>query len=83
MSDVCIIGSTFDVFSFEFRTDIARTIERICHLFGNDPVLIQEFSIFLPRGYQLECSQDANGANYITITTPGGTTTQTTNNASG
>jgi paired amphipathic helix protein Sin3a len=45
-------------------------------------MLIQGFNTFLPAGYRIECSTDAQD-NLITVTTPTGTMMQTTNNGKG
>jgi paired amphipathic helix protein Sin3a len=55
-------------------------IKRVSHLFNGHPSLIQGFNTFLPVGYRIECSTDAHNSNFITVTTPTGTTMQTTNN---
>ncbi|KAF9075605.1 hypothetical protein BDP27DRAFT_1315333 [Rhodocollybia butyracea] len=44
------------------------------------PLLIQGFNTFLPVGYRIECSVDAN---HITVTTPRGTKMETTNTGRG
>ncbi|KAJ7475654.1 histone deacetylase complex, SIN3 component [Mycena latifolia] len=70
----------------EFKSQIIDTpgvIKRVSHLFNGHAVLIQGFNTFLPVGYRIECSKDAHDANYITVTTPTGTTMQTTNNGPG
>ncbi|KAJ7494566.1 histone deacetylase complex, SIN3 component [Mycena galericulata] len=69
----------------EFKSQMIDTpgvIKRVSHLFNGHAVLIQGFNTFLPVGYRIECSKDAD-ANYITVTTPTGTTMQTTNNGHG
>lgn len=63
--------------------DTPGVIKRVSHLFNGHPSLIQGFNTFLPAGYRIECSTDAHDANYITVTTPSGTTMQTTNNGPG
>ncbi|KAJ6607345.1 hypothetical protein B0H10DRAFT_2071870 [Mycena sp. CBHHK59/15] len=70
----------------EFKSQLIDTpgvIKRVSHLFNGHPALIQGFNTFLPVGYRIECSTDAHDANYITVTTPTGTTMQTTNNGPG
>ncbi|KAF7330400.1 Histone deacetylase complex, SIN3 component [Mycena venus] len=70
----------------EFKSQIIDTpgvIKRVSHLFNGHAVLIQGFNTFLPVGYRIECSKDAHDSNYITVTTPTGTTMQTTNNGPG
>ncbi|KAJ7178645.1 hypothetical protein C8R43DRAFT_974110 [Mycena crocata] len=67
----------------EFKSQMIDTpgvIKRVSHLFNGHAILIQGFNTFLPVGYRIECSKDAHDANYITVTTPTGTTMQTTNN---
>lgn len=39
-------------------------------------MLIQGFNTFLPAGYRIECTSEAGSHDYITVTTPMGTTTQ-------
>ncbi|PFH48078.1 hypothetical protein AMATHDRAFT_150621 [Amanita thiersii Skay4041] len=66
----------------EFKNEMIDTpgvIKRVSHLFHGHPTLIQGFNTFLPVGYRIECGTDAEDANLITVTTPSGTTTQTTN----
>lgn len=46
-------------------------------LFHGNSDLIQGFNTFLPPGYRIEVSNDPNEPNLITVTTPSGTTTQT------
>jgi paired amphipathic helix protein Sin3a len=48
-------------------------------LFHGNPYLIQGFNTFLPPGYRIEMSADPRDPNVITVTTPMGTTTQSTN----
>jgi paired amphipathic helix protein Sin3a len=48
-------------------------------LFHGNPDLIQGFNTFLPPGYRIEMSADPLDPNIITVTTPLGTTTQSTN----
>ncbi|KAJ7773028.1 histone deacetylase complex, SIN3 component [Mycena metata] len=70
----------------EFKSqtiDTPGVIKRVSHLFNGHAVLIQGFNTFLPVGYRIECSKDAFDSNYITVTTPTGTTMQTTNNGHG
>ena len=47
-------------------------------LFHGNPYLIQGFNTFLPPGYRIEMSADPQDPNIITVTTPLGTTTQST-----
>lgn len=65
------------------RIDTPGVIKRVSHLFNGHPSLIQGFNTFLPVGYRIECSTDAHDSNFITVTTPSGTTMQTTNNGLG
>ncbi|KAJ7104329.1 histone deacetylase complex, SIN3 component [Mycena belliarum] len=70
----------------EFKSQVIDTpgvIKRVSHLFNGHAVLIQGFNTFLPVGYRIECSKDAHDSNFITVTTPTGTTMQTTNNGPG
>lgn len=53
-------------------------IERVSTLFNGHPALIQGFNTFLPLGYRIECTTDAQDVSFITVTTPSGTTVQTT-----
>ena len=61
--------------------DTPGVIERVSNLFHGHPTLIQGFNTFLPAGYRIDCTTDAQNPNSITVTTPSGTTTQTTNGA--
>ncbi|PCH44684.1 hypothetical protein WOLCODRAFT_123950 [Wolfiporia cocos MD-104 SS10] len=61
--------------------DTPGVIERVSNLFHGHPTLIQGFNTFLPAGYRIDCATDAQNPNYITVTTPAGTTTQATNGA--
>jgi len=54
-------------------------ISRVSELFTGHPALIQGFNTFLPVGYRIECSTDAYDSGIITVTTPTGTTIQSTN----
>ncbi|KAH9932297.1 uncharacterized protein B0H18DRAFT_987465 [Fomitopsis serialis] len=68
----------------DFKSQIIDTpgvIERVSNLFHGHPTLIQGFNTFLPTGYRIDCTTDAQNPNSITVTTPAGTTTQTTNGA--
>ncbi|KDR72514.1 hypothetical protein GALMADRAFT_281285 [Galerina marginata CBS 339.88] len=65
------------------QIDTPGVIRRVSHLFNGHPSLIQGFNTFLPVGYRIECSTDPFDANFITVTTPSGTTLQTTNNGPG
>lgn len=47
-------------------------------LFHGNPELIQGFNTFLPVGYRIDVSADPMDPNLITVTTPSGTTTQST-----
>lgn len=69
--------------TFFARIDTPGVIKRVSHLFNGHPSLIQGFNTFLPVGYRIECSTDAHDSNFITVTTPSGTTMQTTNNGPG
>ncbi|KAJ8087508.1 hypothetical protein PM082_006339 [Marasmius tenuissimus] len=67
----------------EFKSqqiDTPGVIKRVSHLFQGHPILIQGFNTFLPAGYRIECSMDAK---QITVTTPRGTTMQTTGGGRG
>lgn len=50
-------------------------------LFHGNPSLIQGFNTFLPPGYRIDISSDPRDPNAIRVTTPSGTTTQSTNAA--
>lgn len=56
--------------------DTPGVIERVSMLFRGYPMLIQGFNTFLPAGYRIECTVDADNTDLITVTTPAGTTTQ-------
>ncbi|KAI0824868.1 hypothetical protein BC628DRAFT_1517814 [Trametes gibbosa] len=58
--------------------DTPGVIERVSNLFHGHPFLIQGFNTFLPTGYRIETTSHPD-PNYITVTTPAGTTTQATN----
>ncbi|KAF8079008.1 histone deacetylase complex, SIN3 component [Lyophyllum atratum] len=59
--------------------DTPGVIQRVSRLFHGNPYLIQGFNTFLPMGYRIDISADPTDPNTITVTTPSGTTTQTTN----
>ncbi|GLB39349.1 putative histone deacetylase (HDAC) interacting [Lyophyllum shimeji] len=70
----------------EFKNELIDTpgvIRRVSQLFNGHASLIQGFNTFLPVGYRIECTNDAQDAGFITVTTPGGTQVQTTNNGPG
>jgi paired amphipathic helix protein Sin3a len=60
------------------RTDTPGVIERVSTLFHGNPGLIQGFNTFLPFGYRIDISADPHDPNTITVTTPMGTTSQST-----
>jgi len=62
-----------------YRIDTPGVIQRVSRLFHGNPYLIQGFNTFLPQGYRIEVSADPLDPNTITVTTPLGTTTQSTN----
>ncbi|KAG1757835.1 hypothetical protein EDB19DRAFT_1624058 [Suillus lakei] len=65
----------------DFKSEVIDTpgvIERVSMLFHGNPYLIQGFNTFLPPGYRIEMSADPRDPNIITVTTPLGTTTQST-----
>ena len=64
---------------FCLRIDTPGVITRVSQLFTGHPALIQGFNTFLPAGYRIECSTDAYDSGIITVTTPTGTTIQSTN----
>lgn len=64
---------------FAHSIDTPGVINRVSKLFNGNPYLIQGFNTFLPVGYRIEVSADPSDPNTITVTTPQGTTTQTTN----
>lgn len=59
--------------------DTPGVIDRVSKLFNGNPYLIQGFNTFLPVGYRIEVSADPSDPNTITVTTPQGTTTKSTN----
>ncbi|KAJ7598545.1 histone deacetylase complex, SIN3 component [Mycena floridula] len=66
----------------EFKSQMIDTpgvIQRVSQLFNGHPFLIQGFNTFLPAGYRIECSTDAQDANHIVVTTPSGATIESTN----
>ncbi|THG98894.1 hypothetical protein EW026_g3370 [Hermanssonia centrifuga] len=58
------------------KIDTPGVIERVSTLFRGHPALIQGFNTFLPAGYRIECTTDSANPDFITVTTPSGTTTQ-------
>ncbi|KAL4269176.1 Transcriptional regulatory protein Sin3-like protein [Pleurotus pulmonarius] len=65
----------------DFKSQVIDTpgvIERVSMLFHGNPELIQGFNTFLPVGYRIDVSADPMDPNLITVTTPSGTTTQST-----
>ncbi|KAH0834686.1 hypothetical protein J3R83DRAFT_10212 [Lanmaoa asiatica] len=65
----------------DFKSQLIDTpgvIRRVSHLFSGHPMLIQGFNTFLPVGYRIECSTDPQQSTMITVTTPSGTTLQST-----
>ncbi|KAG8737241.1 Transcriptional regulatory protein sin3, partial [Ceratobasidium sp. 414] len=58
--------------------DTPGVIDRVSGLFNGHTALIQGFNTFLPQGYRIDCTVDQHDHNLITVTTPSGTTTQTT-----
>ncbi|KAJ7598544.1 hypothetical protein C8J56DRAFT_1020330 [Mycena floridula] len=66
----------------EFKSqmiDTPEVIQRVSQLFNGHPFLIQGFNTFLPAGYRIECSIDAQDANHIVVTIPSGATIEATN----
>jgi hypothetical protein len=61
------------------RIDTPGVIQRVSRLFHGNPPLIQGFNTFLPVGYRIDVSDNPLD-NTITVTTPMGTTTQSTTN---
>lgn len=61
------------------RIDTPGVIQRVSRLFHGHPSLIEGFNTFLPVGYRIDVSVDPLDPNAITVTTPLGTTTQSTN----
>lgn len=58
--------------------DTPGVIDRVSNLFKGHPALIQGFNTFLPPGYRIECyTNDRDGKDMITVTTPSGTISQT------
>lgn len=72
----CCLASWFSLHSY-FRIDTPGVIERVSTLFRGHDDLIQGFNMFLPVGYRIDASGEAAT---ITVTTPEGTTTQSTVN---
>ncbi|KIK70594.1 hypothetical protein GYMLUDRAFT_65815 [Collybiopsis luxurians FD-317 M1] len=60
------------------QIDTPGVINRVSKLFHGNPPLIQGFNTFLPVGYRIDVSGDPSDPNTITVTTPSGTTTQST-----
>ncbi|KAF5368328.1 hypothetical protein D9758_002152 [Tetrapyrgos nigripes] len=61
------------------QIDTPGVIQRVSRLFHGNPPLIQGFNTFLPVGYRIDISDNPLD-NTITVTTPMGTTTQSTTN---
>ncbi|TFK56787.1 hypothetical protein OE88DRAFT_1620339 [Heliocybe sulcata] len=64
----------------DFKSELLDTpgvIQRVSMLFQGNPFLIQGFNTFLPPGYRIDCSADPRDTN-ITVTTPDGVITQST-----
>jgi paired amphipathic helix protein Sin3a len=59
------------------RIDTPGVIQRVSLLFHGNAQLIQGFNTFLPMGYRIDVSADPLD-DMITVTTPSGTTTQST-----
>ncbi|KAH9849053.1 hypothetical protein C2E23DRAFT_841668 [Lenzites betulinus] len=57
--------------------DTPGVIERVSNLFHGHPFLIQGLNTFLPADYRIETTSHPD-PNYITVTTPAGTTTNAT-----
>ncbi|KAA1467807.1 hypothetical protein DENSPDRAFT_770847 [Dentipellis sp. KUC8613] len=69
----------------DFKSQLIDTpgvIERVSVLFHGNPYLIQGFNTFLPPGYHINCTTDVHNVNLITVTTPMGTMTSSTNSLS-
>ncbi|KAF9270675.1 hypothetical protein L218DRAFT_952760 [Marasmius fiardii PR-910] len=67
------------------QIDTPGVIQRVSKLFHGNPPLIQGFNTFLPAGYRIDINTDPTDPHSIIVTTPMGTTTQSTihmNNAS-
>lgn len=62
-----------------YRIDTPGVITRVSQLFSGYPALMEGFNTFLPTGYRIECSMDANDVNVITVTTPSGIVMQSQN----
>ncbi|THV01430.1 hypothetical protein K435DRAFT_655423 [Dendrothele bispora CBS 962.96] len=60
------------------QIDTPGVIQRVSRLFHGNPPLIQGFNTFLPVGYRIDVSDNPMD-NTITVTTPTGTTTHSTN----
>lgn len=73
---------TTNFYYFLLRIDTPGVIGRVSKLFHGNPPLIQGFNTFLPVGYRIDVSGDPLDPNTITVTTPQGTTTQTTTQSS-
>ena len=81
MRGPCNCGNSIltDLLYHLYRIDTPGVIQRVSRLFHGNPYLIQGFNTFLPVGYRIDISVDPSDPNTITVTTPMGTTTQTTN----
>ncbi|KAL0068608.1 hypothetical protein AAF712_004324 [Marasmius tenuissimus] len=61
------------------QIDTPGVIQRVSKLFHGNPPLIQGFNTFLPAGYRIDINTDPTGDPHsIIVTTPMGTTTQST-----
>jgi paired amphipathic helix protein Sin3a len=58
-------------------------IKRVSNLFNGHFDLIQGFNAFLPAGYRIVCSPESQDGNFITVTTPSGTTMQAISDSTG
>ncbi|KAG7099673.1 hypothetical protein E1B28_001498 [Marasmius oreades] len=60
------------------QIDTPGVIQRVSKLFHGNPPLIQGFNTFLPAGYRIDINTDPTDPHSIIVTTPLGTTTQST-----
>lgn len=70
------ITSIANIEQMHSSIDTPGVIQRVSSLFAGYPQLIEGFNTFLPAGYRIECRVDGQDSNIITVTTPGGTMTQ-------
>ncbi|KAJ3542328.1 hypothetical protein NM688_g5981 [Phlebia brevispora] len=72
-----VYNSFLDIMK-DFRSqymDTLTLVERVSALFRGHPTLIEDFNIFLPERYQIECPTSSGNSDIVMVTTPLGTIT--------